>query len=72
MQPNINYPRKKENTYFFKENSNPVRYKFHNSKLKLTLSQKTNGLKTFTKANFRFAIFKQLFFERIISKKFKY
>jgi len=56
---------------FFKENSNYARYKFHNSKVKMPPEPKTNDLKAFHKANFRFAIFKQLLFKRIISKKFK-
>ena len=54
------------------ENSIAVRNKFHNSELKMSPVQKTNSLKTIYKANFRFPIFKQLLFKRIISKKFKY
>jgi len=61
-----------KHSYFLREKANPVRCKFHNSELNIPSEQKTNGLKTFCKANVRFAIFKQLLFKRIISKEFKY
>ena len=48
---------------FNMEKTNSVKYKFHNSEPKMTLKEKTNGLKTFSKATFRFATFKLLLFK---------